>query len=403
MKSLAFLLLACAACAAPLRAQTLEQALELYHQNRVDESLPLFRRMAAASPGSPEARAWLADNLRRAGDAEGALALARQVLRDQPCHAHAHDVAASVLGLGYGGAGGRDSARAHAERGVECDPEDGNLWLTYWMSSLMRGDTAGELRAQRRLGELGFVPEPVMELGRWMLRASPPDALLFANGDWDYFPLRLAQTVEGLRPDVTVVLIPMLEVPSYVRGVAVRTSYPVPPELDALGEGEALVDDEGNGRLASVTGALWAAEWVEGRGARPLVLAATAPADFLPNAWPRWDGPVYTLRPLSELPFGAEVRLHADAFADLLPLLDAARLDGPLTHPSDRSPIRRTGVHPAEYVVRQLYAYGGEQMASERPEEARETLARMEALLATGHVRGMYVDMVELLRETIEQ
>ena len=226
MKTLATLLLACAlapAAPAPLAAQTLDGALELYYQNRVHESLPILQRLVEADPSAVEPRAWLADNLRRTGNAPDALAVARGVLQDEPCSAHAHDVVASIMGQEFWEAENRDSAWAHVTAGVECDPDDGNLWLTYWMTAMMRQDTAGERRAQRRVGELRFIPEPVMELSRWMLRVSPGGAVLFAYGDWDYLPLKVAQTAEGLRQDVTVILLPMMEVPARIAEVPTDT------------------------------------------------------------------------------------------------------------------------------------------------------------------------------------
>lgn len=403
MRSLLAAVLASVICACAAPAQTLDQALEVYYQNRLGESLPLFRQLVAATPDDVEARAWLADNLRRTGAVEEALAVARAVLRDEPCHAHAHDVVAGVMGLEFWEPGAKDSVRAHVTRAVACDPDDGNLWLTYWMAALMRQDEAAERQAQHRVGELRFIPEPVMELARWMLRASPPDAVLFANGDWDYFPLVVAQSTEGLRPDVTVVLLSMMELPWYVRRTAARTGYPVPPQLEGVGDEELLADDEDNPLLKLVTGALWAGAWLEGRGTRPLVIASTAEAGWVrAAAWPRWDGPVHTLRPLSEAPADEEPSLDPDAFAALLPRLEVARLAGPLTHPSDRSPLRRMGVHPAEHVVQQLFVYGEERAAQGRMDEARRALSLMEELRATGQVRGEYLEMEQWLRETVE-
>jgi hypothetical protein len=405
VKIYATLLLACALspAAAPLAAQTLDQALALYYQNQLHESLPILRQLAAADPASVEVRAWLADNLRRTGNAPDALAVAREVLADEPCNAHAHDVVAAVMGQEFWEAEARDSAWAHATAGVECDPDDGNLWLTYWMTAMMRQDTAGERRAQRRVGELRFIPEPVMELSRWMLRASKGGALLFAYGDWDYLPLKVAQTAEGLRPDVTVILLPMMEVPWYVRRMAAWTGYPVPAELEGVGDYEAVADDAGNGLITGRVAALWTTQRFGGRNSFPLFAAGTSGPEWLEGiAWPRWDGPVYELRPLDKRPPGEDV-IDATGFCNNLPHVEMARLQGPITHPSDRSPIRRTGVHPAEHVMAQLYAYGAERVNEGRMDYARQALAQMQALRAGGHVRGEYAELERILRAIIEE
>lgn len=402
MKILAAILVACALAPPAAGAQTLEEARELYFQNRLEESLPLFRRLAEAQPRSAEPRAWLADNLRRTGEVEAAFALAADMLREDPCNARAHDVAASVLGLEFWEPGIKDSVRAHVTAAVACDPDDGNLWLTYWMAALMRRDEAAERQAQHRVKELGFIPGPPMELARWMLRAAPPNAVLFANGDWDYLPMMVAQATEGLRPDVTVVLLSMMELPWYVRRVAARTGYPVPPELDGVGDEESLADDEGNPLLTRVAGTLWARTSLQGHGARPLAIAFTAETGWAREAaWPRWEGPVYTLRPPAEGPAEGEDGIDPNRFAALLPRLEVARLAGPLTHATDRSPLRRTGVHPAEYVVHQLFAYGAARAAQGRMDEARRALSLIEGLRATGYVRGEYLRMEQALREEI--
>lgn len=406
MKILAALLLACAlapAASAPLGAQTLDEALKLYYQNRLHESLPILRRLADADPRAVEPRAWLADNLRRTGNGEDALAVARGVLRDEPCNAHAHDVVAAIMGQEFWEPANRDSAWAHVTAGVECAADDGNLWLTYWMAAMMRQDAAGELRAQRRVGELRFIPEPVMELSRWMLRVSPQGSVLFAYGDWDYLPLKVAQTAEGLRPDVTVVLMPMLEVPWYVRRMARETGYPVPAELEGVGDYEAVTDDAGNGLITGRIGALWTAERFGGRNSFPLLAAATSPPEWLEGiAWARWDGPVYHLRPPGKRPPGEDV-IDTTGFCNMLPHLQMVRLRGPITHPGDRSPLRRTSVHPAEYVVRQLYAYGAGRVAEGRLDDARQALAHIQALGAAGHVRGEYAELEGLLRDIIDE
>lgn len=60
-------------------------------------------------------------------------------------------------------------------------------------------------------------------VGRSLLASAPPRAVLFTAGDNDSYPLWYAQQVEGLRPDVTLVTVPLLPAEWYRAEVARRT------------------------------------------------------------------------------------------------------------------------------------------------------------------------------------
>jgi len=57
-----------------------------------------------------------------------------------------------------------------------------------------------------------------------LLRSAPPHAVLVTSGDNDTFPAWYAQAVEGLRPDVTVVVAPLLATEWYRAELARRAS-----------------------------------------------------------------------------------------------------------------------------------------------------------------------------------
>lgn len=370
-------------CAAPAAAQPLEAAIDHYLAGRFSESIQILDSLLQAEPDNADARVWLAENHLRTDNPEGAMANARAVLQLEPCNAAAHNVVASVYSLELWEAEGRDSTWAHARRAVECEPEDGNSWLTYWVSGMMRQDSAAQALAQRRIGELRFVPEPLMELGRWILRSAPPNAVLFANGDWDFFPMMIAQSREGLRPDVTVALVGMLEVPWYVRRLVQRTGWPLPAELAVVVGDDWAPADEYAGQLGPIAGQLWAQAALD--GGQPLTIPLTAVPDFVGDvAWIRWDGPVFTLLPWDQAPRDTTLSIHAEAFAASMRHLEIARLHGPVFHPTDRSPIRRATTHPASTILLGVAYYAAQSVAAGRMDDARQALAWADALVATG-------------------
>ena len=81
--------------------------------------------------------------------------------------------------------------------------------------------------SDRRHGARADAAERV---GHSLLDAAPRDAVLFVAGDNDSYPLWYAQQVEGRRPDVTLVTLPLLSARWYTEEVARRTGLRWPAE-----------------------------------------------------------------------------------------------------------------------------------------------------------------------------
>lgn len=322
-----------------------------YTDLRVAAAIPHWRE-AVEQAGTPEAsralRAWLAEALRRAGQQPGdpallaeAVYVARGVLAEDACHAHAHLALADALNPQFFDWPDASSGATwvHLGRAVACDPDDGNAWTALWTEAARRGDTLQADRALEELARIGFWTPPAMAFARWTLRAAPRRAVLLTNGDADTVPMRIVQAAEGLRPDVAVVNVPMLDLSEVARRVAEAEGLPLP---DAVETFEARYDARGSsdspeGRLYTLRDAVldaWLAASADGSLGRPLVAALTLDPGVLGTKTDLADlGALLVPAPTP----GFDADAARLAFADL----DGAAFLGPLVHPTDRSSVRR--------------------------------------------------------------
>ncbi|MEO6210973.1 MAG: DUF2723 domain-containing protein [Gemmatimonadaceae bacterium] len=80
-----------------------------------------------------------------------------------------------------------------------------------------------------------------MQIARALLASVPRDAVLVTGGDNDSFPAWYAQAVEGVRPDVTVVVAPLLGARWYRAQLARRDSLVAPADVEATRTPAAMI------------------------------------------------------------------------------------------------------------------------------------------------------------------
>lgn len=123
-----------------------------------------------------------------------------------------------------------------------------------------------------RAMDRGREPEASLarDVAHALLWSAPPGAVLVAGGDNDSYPLQYAQVVEGLRPDVTVVTVPLLGASWYRAQLARRDSLLDREHVTGpwRGERDQLLDI---GRRAAALGRPVAVALSAGSGPRELV------------------------------------------------------------------------------------------------------------------------------------
>ena len=324
----------------PAVADGLAVAIAAFLRNEVPQSIPMFREAVDDDESNPDAHAWLAEALRRTEEHSEAESHARQALALDPCHAFAHTVVATLYNRQYADldASSADSVWNHLLKAVECDPDDGNAWLSLLFEATHRGETHWEGSAARALIGTGFLTDATLAYQRAVLRALPPQALLLTGGDLDTYPALSLQITEGLRPDIAVVNVSMLNLPWYAK--VVRDRHGVTLQLDdaALEAFEPIaVDSTPPLTLADTIVRSWRNSAASGGLGRPLAIGiTTGDTTRFPGAGRMAAGGFYNL----VHPADGVAVVHPTFVGAALDSLGTDDLQGPPVSASDRSPIR---------------------------------------------------------------
>lgn len=104
------------------------------------------------------------------------------------------------------------------QKALALDPHLGNCYAV--IGSEYGGRAVNELQVGNRKGfmnelrlgkKAGGYPEWLLEYARNTLNSCNPDAILFAGGDADVFPIWFCQFIEHIRPDVTLIPVAFLD------------------------------------------------------------------------------------------------------------------------------------------------------------------------------------------------
>jgi tetratricopeptide (TPR) repeat protein len=388
-------------CSGP-SSTSFEGALTLYRENKLEQALPQFERLAAQDEKNAEVLTWLAETYRRLGRKGDAVRTARLALGSDPCNSFAHTVLAEAMNPVVGGweESNSDSTWVHLMKAVECDSTDGNPWLLVWGESIRRGDPEMLRKSLEALVHSRFLTKAALAYGRWMLRALPPNAILLTNGDMDTYPPCAVQEVEGFRKDVVVVNRGTLNTVWYARFIRDREGVMLPfsdAELERL---SAYRDSRGAVQTPSdQIFSRWVDQKSSGSFGRPLAITVTVDEGFYSDI-------------KSHLRFGGPFWLWQEAPSDRAPdmALMKASLEGqqpddfsgPWVSDRDRSPIRRVQTkHLVQNITATVLAYCTLLMEASRLSEAERWLSWAEELESKSELGPTFTEKIAQLKKDL--
>ncbi len=380
---------------------TLERGIDLFLENRLELALPLLETSAKMCKNNPDAHAWLAECRRRLKKFDKAADAGYAALALDVHHAFAHAVLGDLFAPHLSGwnRADPDSVWWHLREAVRHDPTEGSAWSSLWIEAMKRGEREVEKRAAVQMIDSGFLSKPILAYNRWQLEHLPENAILLTNGDMDTYPSIALQEKEGLRRDVAVVNLSLLNLPWYAGMLAERHGIPLPFDQDDLDLRSAYKGKDGD--VVTVSRQI-VAGWMEmledGRLGRPLCAAVTVEKCNL--GLEAHDRSVLC-GPYFEMQVGpVEEKSDISCLAESIGGLDLTAFGGSFTSPVDRSPVRRGCTDKvATNITIAMLRYADLLVDADRWAEAGSVLAKAEdfdSRILAGGAHTEYMDSLRL-------
>lgn len=389
----------CISCSPKGENKNLQEALELYRENKLEKALPYFERATEEQKDDADALAWLAETYRRLHKNQEAVKSARKALELNGRHSFAHTVIADACNPQFGEweQSNYDTTWQHLLLAVQSDPDDGNAWLGIWIEGMRRGEDIQWKNALRAMVRTKFITPTLLSYNRWVLNRLPQNAVLFTNGDMDTYPAAALQIVEQFRTDIAIVNISLLNMPWYAHFISKQYHIPLPLEDQEI---DSLKAQWGpNKSVITISNQIvqgWIRMKEDSRFSSPVTVALTADRNSLPDiedhlqlagAYYVWfPQTVYQAEDLGLLRNCVE-NIHPSEYA------------GSCVSPQDRSPIRLVYSNTMAQTMMWVILYYSELLIrDEQFSEASQALDRAETIdknLPTGRI---FTDRIAGLR-----
>jgi hypothetical protein len=188
-------------CGSPNDNKTL--ALQYYSSADFKLSKRYFESYFRKNGNENFYRILYADNLRRLGNKDKAIAVCRELL----CSDTTRSGALNLLGMM---STVTDSQMFYFREAIRCDSCRPEPWVNLWFSLIPTADTFEEVMCLHRIWQSSLFSKKALKHYQTILESLPDNAVLFVNDDMSTIVPAINQTVLGVRRDVIVVNIWLL-------------------------------------------------------------------------------------------------------------------------------------------------------------------------------------------------
>ncbi len=318
----------------------LGEAVDLFYQNNMERALQSLQLIVSEEPGNPEALVWLAETYRRMGRMRISIETAQRALELDPDQCFAHTVIADASRPKlYDERSDGDVTWTELNRAIDCDPTDGNAWMSIWNESVLRGKPEMMSRSVERMRKTGFLTNAIVAYARWTLRNLPENSILITNGDLDTIPMLAVQVVEEYRQDVVIVERGLLGTTQFLRYLRDDLGVAIPVEEEGL-EVLPQISDAGATvyEIAVRVFAGWLTQKEDGRMTRPIAMSSSVFEDFYEGITDHllYTGPyrLWRIEEVAAAPATSELGKNLEG-------VDGRDFAGEWVSERDRSPVRR--------------------------------------------------------------
>lgn len=176
-----------------------------------------WRDYARSHPKSAVALVQIVRALRYAGapEAERNELLRKAYKLDPKCPEALDEMAATILRNKKPLVSGFEHALEMGKRAAELAPGWPDAYLDLWPIAVYLGRDDEAREALKRALDTGAFKPPILDFGFNMLQSAEPDAVVFTNGDNDTYPPLALQAARGVRTDVRIVNLSLLNLDRY--------------------------------------------------------------------------------------------------------------------------------------------------------------------------------------------